>query len=80
MSNKYLYKPSEDIKLILSDGIDSKTAWSLFMIFCAQVNAFVLCLICVDATVREDKCRKEMKTGEVQWLTSGILEVTVKQM
>lgn len=38
---------------------------SVFMIFCVQVNAFILRLICVDATARKDEYRKEIKTGQV---------------
>lgn len=33
------------------------------MIFCVQVNAFLLCLISVDATVRKDEYRRDEGWG-----------------
>jgi len=36
---------------------------SVFTILCVQVNAFILCLKCVDATVRKDEYRRDEDWG-----------------
>lgn len=50
-------------KFILSNDVNNKNPWNLFMIFCVQVNAFILCLISVDATVRKDEYRRDEGWG-----------------